>query len=73
MDAPDHYQTTYVSKTKIVVFYSLNNVGTNVVIMIYPSSVKFTNDNKVENGLHLNKTDLSESEMYTNWCSYINT
>ena len=22
MDAPDHYQTTYVSKTKIVVFYS---------------------------------------------------
>ena len=25
MDAPDHYQTTYVSKTKIVVFYSLNH------------------------------------------------
>ena len=25
MDAPDHYQTTYVSKTKIVVFYSLTN------------------------------------------------
>ena len=23
MDAPDHYQTTYDSKTKIVVFYSL--------------------------------------------------
>ena len=25
MDAPDHYQTTYDSKTKIVVFYSLSN------------------------------------------------
>ena len=25
MDAPDHYQTTYVSKTKIVVFYSLSD------------------------------------------------
>ena len=25
MDAPDHYQTTYDSKTKIVVFYSLNS------------------------------------------------
>ena len=24
MDAPDHYQTTYDSKTKIVVFHSLN-------------------------------------------------
>ena len=27
MDVPDHYQTTYVSKTKIVVFYSLYSVG----------------------------------------------
>ena len=25
MDAPDNYQTTYDSKTKIVVFYSLND------------------------------------------------
>ena len=28
MDAPDHYQTTYDSKTKIVVFYSLNILNT---------------------------------------------
>ena len=25
MDPPNHYQTTYDSKTKIVVFYSLSN------------------------------------------------
>ena len=25
MDLPDNYQTTYGSKTKIVVFYSLND------------------------------------------------
>ena len=27
MDAPDNYQTTYDSKTRIVVFYSLNYSG----------------------------------------------
>ena len=33
MDAPDHYQTTYVSKTKIVVFYSL--IGDNIIYAWY--------------------------------------
>ena len=31
MDASDHYQTTYDSKTKIVVFYSLNQGRFNLI------------------------------------------
>jgi hypothetical protein len=42
MDAPDNYQTTYDSKTKIVIFYSLSNAfdlisGSKLGDDIYPN------------------------------------
>ena len=45
MDAPDHYQTTGDSKTKIVVFYSLSNAfdlisGSKFGDDIYPNIIE---------------------------------
>ena len=62
---PDHYQTTYVSKTKIVVFYSLSNAFDLI------SGSKFGEDIKIISKLFRNNPRLSvgESILFIHACA----